>query len=66
MNEWVAVAIVGIIAAYKLLDRWLDTRDNDDRETDTYTTTELVTRDTARDDSERRIPDVQLGFKANE
>lgn len=63
MSEWAAVAIIGIIAAYKLIDRWFDSRDVDEtRETDTYTSTELAEH-RVRDDGERVIPDIQLGFQ---
>lgn len=65
MNEWAAVATVAIFCVYKLIDRWLDTREDDTRETDTYSTTETMPHE-IRDDSERRIPDVRLGFQGEQ
>lgn len=64
MTDWALVSIVAILAAYKLIDRWLDSRGGSDeyRETDTYSATETMPHE-VRDDSERLIPDVRLGFQ---
>ena len=69
MSEWAAVVIVAILCTYKLIDRWLDQREahgDDGEHSATYSQTEVAHRDDARDDSERRIPDVQIGFRSND
>lgn len=62
MTDWAAVAIIAIIAAYKLISQWIDSRDEGMRESDTYSVTETMPHD-IRDDTERCIPDVRLGFQ---
>lgn len=62
MSDWAAVAIIATIGAYKLASQWLDSRSEDIRESDTYSTTETMPHE-IRDDTERRIPDVRLGFQ---
>lgn len=64
-NNTVIVLVVAIIAAYKLIERWIDSRDADDtRETDTYTSTERHDRDTSQyDGGYHERPDIQLGFQ---
>ena len=69
MSDWVLLGIVGLIVIYKLVDRWLDQRDAHDESGEhraTYSQTEVAYRDDARDDSERRIPDVQIGFRSDD
>lgn len=62
MSEWAIVAIILIITTYKTITYWIDSQEDSHRETDMYSTTETMPHDT-RDDSERRIPDVKLGFQ---
>lgn len=62
MTDWAAVAIIAIIAAYKLVSQWFDSRGEGTRETDAYSTTETMPHE-VRDDTERRLPDVRLGFQ---
>ena len=62
MSEWAAVVIVAILCTYKLIDRWFDTREEEAEHHSVYSDTERHERDGVRDDSERAIPDVQLGF----
>lgn len=69
MSDWVLLGIVGLIVVYKLVDRWLDQREAHGESGEhraTYSQTEVAYRDDARDDSERRIPDVQIGFRSND
>ena len=68
MSDWVLLGIVGLIVAYKLIDRWLDQREQrgSGEHRATYSQSEIAYRDDARDDSERRIPDVQIGFRSND
>lgn len=62
MSDWAVVAIVVLLVAYKLLERWIDSRGEHHRETDTYSATETMPHE-IRDDGERSIPDVRLGFQ---
>lgn len=62
MSDWAAIAIIAIIAVYKLATHWIDSRDEGNRESDTYSGTEVSPHET-RDDGERRIPDIRLGFQ---
>lgn len=64
MSDWAAIAIIAIIAVYKLATHWIDSRDEGHRESDTYSSTE-VSPDHYRDDGERYIPEVQLGFQGS-
>lgn len=57
MNDWVLLGIITIIAVYKLLDRWLDSREVPMRESDTYSMTE---RAADEGDYEDR---VRIGFQ---
>lgn len=66
MSEWSIVALAGIWALYKLADRWLDSRDEESEHHSIYSDTERHDRGTARDDSERRIPDIQIVFRGND
>lgn len=65
MADWALVAIVALSLAYRIANRWLDGREGDAGETPPPGNDTLV--ETAfrepRDDGERRIPDVQLGFQ---
>lgn len=68
VNDWTLIILVALVAAYKLIERWIDSRSADDDETPppgNDTLVETACRESARDDSERRIPDVQLGFQRN-
>ncbi|KKI20549.1 MULTISPECIES: hypothetical protein [unclassified Leucobacter] len=65
MADWALVAIVALILAYRLAGRWLDERGQESGETPppgSDTLVETAFRET-RDDGERRIPDIQLGFQ---
>jgi hypothetical protein len=62
MSDWATAAIIAIIAVYKLASHWLDSRGEGMRESDTYSVTETMPHE-IRDDTERRIPDVRLGFQ---
>ena len=69
MSDWVLLGTVGLIVIYKLVDRWLGQREAHSEAGEhraTYSQTEVAYREDARDDSERRIPDVQIGFTRNE
>ena len=67
MSEWAAVAIIGIIAAYKLIERWIDSRQGNEpaeRESDTYAATERHDREASSyDGGYHERPDIQLGFQ---
>lgn len=68
VNDWTLIILVTLVAAYKLIERWIDSRSSADDETPppgNDTLIETASREPARDDSERRIPDVQLGFQRN-
>lgn len=65
MSDWAAVAIIGIIAVYKLTTQWIESRDDGYRETDNYSSTETSPHE-IRADSERCIPDIRLGFQREE
>ena len=62
MSDWAIVAIVALGVIYKLAERWIDSNGEGHRETDTYSATETMPHE-IRDDGERFIPDVQLGFQ---
>lgn len=67
MSDWVLLGIGGLIVIYKLVDRWLDQREQEPGEhRATYSQSDIAYRDDAHDDSERRIPDVQIGFRSND
>lgn len=67
MSDWVLLGTVAIIVIYKLIDRWLDQREQGGGEhRATYSQSDIAYRDDAHDDSERRIPDVQIGFRSND
>ena len=66
MSDWVLLGIVGLIVIYKLIDRWFDTREEESEHHSVYSDTERHERDGVRDDSERRIPDVHIGFRSND
>lgn len=40
MSEWMAVAVVSIICAYKLIDRWIDSRESENEHHNVYSTHE--------------------------
>lgn len=65
MNEWTAVITVALLLGYLLATQWLDSRsDSSPHQPDANDTlVEHGHRDDARDDGERRIPDIQLGFQ---
>lgn len=63
MSDWMLVATIIIICAYKLIDRWIDTRDTGEEHHSIYSDTERHEREGIRDDSERAIPDI--GFRRN-
>lgn len=66
MPDWALLVLCGIIAAYKLIEKWIDARHVGDGETPppgNDTLVETAYRDPARDDSERSIPDIRLGFQ---
>ena len=65
MNDWAVVAIVAILAAWRLAERWLDTRDDETPPPGNDTLVETMPHE-IRDDSERRIPDIRLGFRRND
>lgn len=69
MSDWLLLALVASHFTYRLLDRWLDQREQHGMPGEhraTYSQSEIAYRDDARDDSERRIPDVQIGFRSND
>lgn len=69
MSDWVFLGIGGLIVVYKLVDRWLGQREAHGEAGEhraTYSQSEIAYREDARDDSERRIPDVQIGFRSND
>lgn len=65
MADWALVAIVALILAYRLVSRWLDERGHGYDETPPPGNDTLV--ETAfpepRDDGERFIPPIRLGFQ---
>ena len=65
MSDWVLLGIVGLIVIYKLVDRWLEQREPGEHRA-TYSQSDIAYRDDAHDDSERRIPDVQIGFRSTD
>ena len=67
MSDWVVLGIVGLIVIYKLIARWLEQREQEPGEHRvTYSQSDIAYRDDAHDDSERRIPDVQIGFRSTD
>lgn len=52
MRDWTIAVIIAIIAAYRVIDSWLDNQSEgeDKRESDTYTSTESVHREPGHDD----------------
>ena len=70
MSDRVVLGIGGLVVIYKLVDRWLDRREQEPGEhRATYSQSDIAYRDDAHDahdDSERRIPDVQIGFRSND
>ena len=62
MSDWALVATVALGVIYKLAGQRIDGRGEGHRETDTYSATETMPHE-IRDDGERSIPDIRLGFQ---
>ncbi|QAB17117.1 hypothetical protein Leucomu_03550 [Leucobacter muris] len=65
MSDWAFVATVALVVIYRLGAKWIDGRDQSDDETPPPGNDTLVETmpHEIRDDSERRIPDIRLGFQ---
>lgn len=69
MTDYAVVVTVAIICAYKLVDRWLDQRKEDEpgEHRTTYSDAEIAYRDRGSDDGGYHCrPEPRIGFKRNE
>lgn len=70
MSDWALVATITIICTYKLIDRWLDQREQDEppgEHRTAYSDAEIAYRDPGSDDGGYHYrPEPQIGFKSND